>query len=85
MLHHLQKLVEDTGWAFAPQRVPSYGSGRRTFTTVESSFNQLYVGIDWASDHHDIWLTNDSAQTLAAFRIAHGREGFERLHRVINE
>ena len=45
----------------------------------------LYVGIDWASDHHDVCLTNDSAQTLAAFRIAHGSEGFERLHRVIKE
>jgi transposase len=29
----------------------------------------LHVGIDWASDHHDVCLTNDSAQTLAAFRI----------------
>ena len=45
----------------------------------------LYVGIDWASDHHDVCLTNDSAQTLAAFRIAHGSEGFERLHHVIKE
>jgi len=45
----------------------------------------LYVGIDWASDHHDVCLTNDSAQTLAAFRIAHGSEGFERLHRVIKD
>ena len=35
----------------------------------------LYVGIDWASDHHDVCLTNDSAQTLAAFRIAHGSQG----------
>ncbi len=43
----------------------------------------LYVGIDWASDRHDVCLTNDSAQTLAAFRISHGSEGFERLHRVI--
>jgi hypothetical protein len=45
----------------------------------------LYVGIDWASDHHDVCLTNDSAQTLAAFRITHGSEGFECLHRIINE
>jgi transposase len=45
----------------------------------------LYVGIDWASDHHDVCLTNDSAQTLAAFRIAHDSEGFERLHHVIKE
>ena len=45
----------------------------------------LYVGIDWASDHHDVGLTNDSAETLAAFRIAYGSEGFERLHRVVSK
>ncbi|MEW5975491.1 MAG: transposase [Acidobacteriota bacterium] len=45
----------------------------------------LYVGIDWASDHHDVCLTNDSTQTLAAFRIAPGSQGFECLHRVIKE
>jgi len=45
----------------------------------------LYVGIDWASDHHDVCLTNDSAQTLAAVRIAHGSQGFECLHRVISQ
>ena len=26
----------------------------------------LYVGIDWASDHHEICLTDDSSQTLAS-------------------
>jgi transposase len=45
----------------------------------------LYVGIDWASDHHDVCLTNDSTQTLAAFRVTHDREGFQHLHRVIKE
>ena len=43
----------------------------------------LHVGIDWACDHHDVRLTNESAQTLAAFLIGHGTQGFERLHRVI--
>lgn len=45
----------------------------------------LYVGIDWASDHHDVCLTDDSSKTLAAFRIHHDCEGLERLHRVIAE
>ena len=39
----------------------------------------------WASDHHDVCLTDDSSKTLAAFRIGHDSEGFERLHRVIAE
>jgi hypothetical protein len=43
----------------------------------------LYVGIDWASDHHDVCLTDDSSQTLGAFRIVHGAKGFERLHLII--
>jgi transposase len=38
----------------------------------------LYVGMDWANDHHDVCLTDDSSQTLAAFRIGHDSEGFER-------
>jgi hypothetical protein len=32
----------------------------------------MLVGIDWASDHHDVCLT-------------HGSQGFERLHCVIKE
>jgi transposase len=43
----------------------------------------LYVGIDWASEHHDVCLTDDSSQTLAVFRISHGSEGFDRLHTSI--
>ncbi|QOJ05054.1 MAG: transposase [Planctomycetia bacterium] len=33
----------------------------------------LYVGIDWADDHHDIVITDDSAKTLDQFRIDHLR------------
>ena len=25
----------------------------------------IYVGIDWADDHHDVYITNDSAKPLA--------------------
>ena len=42
----------------------------------EQGRHKLYVGIDWASDHHNVCLTNDSAQNLAAFQIAHGSEGW---------
>ncbi|OQY97590.1 MAG: hypothetical protein B6D35_14790, partial [Candidatus Brocadia sp. UTAMX2] len=40
----------------------------------------LYVGIDWADDHHDIVITDDSAQTLDQFRIDHTCDGFALLH-----
>ena len=43
----------------------------------------LYVGIDWADDHHDICCTDDTATTLAQFQIAHNTEGFATLHAQI--
>ena len=43
----------------------------------------LYVGIDWADDHHDVCCTDDTATTLAQFQIAHSTEGFAALHAQI--
>jgi transposase len=40
---------------------------------------RVYVGIDWADDHHDVHITNDSAETLDNFRIQHSHEGMEKL------
>src|SRR3989304_498982 len=40
----------------------------------------IYVGIDWAHDHHDILITDDSAKTLDQFRIDHTCDGFALLH-----
>ena len=40
----------------------------------------IYVGIDWADDHHDIFVTDDSAKTLDQFRIDHTCDGFALLH-----
>ncbi|MFO0795090.1 MAG: hypothetical protein U0586_13650 [Candidatus Brocadiaceae bacterium] len=40
----------------------------------------IYVGIDWADDHYDIFITDDSAKTLDQFRIDHACEGFAMLH-----
>ena len=43
----------------------------------------LYVGIDWADDHHDVCFTDDTATTLTQFQIAHNTEGFAVLHAQI--
>jgi transposase len=43
----------------------------------------LYVGIDWADDHHDICCTDDTATTLVQCQIAHNTEGFATLHAQI--
>ena len=40
---------------------------------------RVYVGIDWADDHHDIHVTNDSAVALDSFRISHSYEGIVKL------
>lgn len=40
----------------------------------------IYVGTDWAEDHHDICIIDEHGQGLAAFRIRDGLEGISRLH-----
>jgi transposase len=45
--------------------------------------NMIYVGIDWADDHHDVLITDDSAKTLNQFQINHTPEGFALLHATI--
>ena len=39
----------------------------------------IYVGIDWADDHHDIYVTDKSAEPLDRFRIAHSYLGMQQL------
>lgn len=43
----------------------------------------VYVGVDWADDHHDICLTDDVAAKLGAFRITHDVTGVDELARRI--
>lgn len=47
--------------------------------------NQIYVGIDWADDHHDVHVTNNAAQVLAKFAIPHSYEGMEELKQRLAE
>jgi transposase len=49
------------------------------------SMANLYIGIDWADDHHDIHVTDDSAETLDNFRIPHSREGIEKLNKRVSK
>ena len=45
----------------------------------------VYVGIDWADDHHDVYVTNEQAGKLAAFRVAHTVEGLGALRQRLRE
>jgi transposase len=44
---------------------------------------RLWVGDDWASDHHDVELMDSSGATLARARLPEGVAGMARLHSMI--
>lgn len=46
---------------------------------------RFYVGIDWADDHHDVYVTDDTAQLLDSFSIPHSYEGMERLRKRLDK
>ena len=43
----------------------------------------LFVGDDWAEDHHDVELMDASGKTLAKARLPEGVAGIARLHAMI--
>jgi transposase len=45
----------------------------------------LFVGDDWAEDHHDIELMDQAGRRLARVRLPEGVAGIARLHAMIGE
>nr|WP_271223718.1 IS110 family transposase [Streptosporangium carneum] len=45
----------------------------------------MFVGDDWAEDHHDVELMDASGRRLAKARLPEGVAGMERLHAMIGE
>ena len=45
----------------------------------------LFVGDDWAEDHHDVYLMNDTGKRRASRRLPEGLAGIRRLHEMIAE
>jgi hypothetical protein len=45
----------------------------------------LFVGDDWAEDHHDIEIVDDAGRVLTRRRLAEGLEGVTRLHGLLAE
>jgi hypothetical protein len=39
----------------------------------------MYVGIDWASQRHAVWVLDDAGHQDSTFQIAHTAEGFDHL------
>ena len=46
---------------------------------------RLFVGDDWAEDHHDVELMNERGRVLARKRLPEGVAGMARLHELIGE
>jgi transposase len=45
----------------------------------------IWLGDDWAEDHHDIEIQDDSGRRLARARLPEGLEGITRLHALVAE
>jgi hypothetical protein len=43
----------------------------------------LFIGDDWAEDHHDIELEDETGRRLAKVRLPEGLEGIARLHALV--
>ncbi|MGI5519873.1 IS110 family transposase [Micromonospora sp. CA-259024] len=45
----------------------------------------MWIGDDWAEDHHDVELLDDDGRRIARDRLPEGLEGIARLHALIAE
>ena len=45
----------------------------------------LFIGNDWAEDHHDIELEDEDGRRLVRARLPEGLEGITRLHALVAE
>ncbi len=46
---------------------------------------RLFVGDDWAEDHHDVEVMNEAGRRLAKARVPEGASGMARLHALIGD
>jgi transposase len=44
---------------------------------------RVFVGLDWAEDHHDVFVEDDAGQQLAVARLPEGVDGVRRFHELI--
>jgi hypothetical protein len=45
----------------------------------------IFVGDDWAQDHHDVWVMDGQGHRLASARLAEGTDGLAAFHRLVAE
>ena len=44
---------------------------------------RLFVGDDWAEDHHDVEVMNEAGKVLARKRLPEGVAGMAQLHALV--
>lgn len=44
---------------------------------------EVFVGLDWAEDHHDVLLEDDAGKRLGGGRLPEGVEGVARFHELV--
>jgi transposase len=44
---------------------------------------KLFVGLDWAEEHHDVYVEDDEGKRLAGGRVPEGVEGVARFHAMV--
>src|SRR5918994_759598 len=44
---------------------------------------QVFVGLDWAEDHHDVFVEDDTGRRLGGGRLREGVEGVARFHELV--
>src|SRR5258708_17702969 len=43
----------------------------------------IYLGIDWASDKHDVCMLAEDGRILSEFQITHDIPGFQQMHQLV--
>lgn len=43
----------------------------------------IFVGLDWAEDHHDVAVMNETGDVLGELRVDDGMDGVGRIHTVV--
>jgi hypothetical protein len=67
-----------TRWLLSGRRVRAGQQGDH-----ELEVRVLFVGNDWAQDHHDVEVQDHTGQRLGKARVPEGVEGIARLHALI--
>ncbi len=52
---------------------------------LEELLRVLFIGDDWAEDHHDVEIEDEDGRRLVRARLPKGLEGITRLHALIAE